>query len=99
MIPNVYKNPQPPANVTVGTGATNVIGFNSGRGLVTLVNLSNQDIFLAFNADAELNKGVPLVGKGASYAINGDGINYYYGPVSAICATGGATLAIQEFKP
>lgn len=84
-------------SVIVGTGSTKVLLFNVQRGYATIVNDSDEDIYLAFGADAALNSGVRLNAMGGAIEIGGGGDNYF-GEVSAICTTGGKRVVVMELN-
>lgn len=84
-------------SVIIGTGSTKVLLFNEERGYATIVNDSDEDIYLALGADAVLNSGVRLNAYGGSLEIGGGGDNYF-GEVSAICTTGGKRVVVMELN-
>ena len=79
---------------TVGSSSTTILAANANRKSAVFVNDSDQTIYLARGATAYLNKGIPLNPKGGAYEINSN--NLYKGVVTAICASGGKVLCVEE---
>lgn len=96
MNPRILEPSQNKA-VVVGSATTKILNFNVQRGYATIVNDSDEDIYLALGADAVLNSGVRLGKNGGSFEIGGGGDNYF-GEVSAICASGGKRLVVMELN-
>ena len=83
-----------PKGVSVGNTTTSVLGANPNRGFADFVNDSDEVIFLAKAITAVMNEGIRLNAAGGSHTI--DGSNPYYGPLSAICASGSKVLTVTE---
>lgn len=81
--------------VTVGTTSTLVLGKNTKRGYCTIVNDSNETVYLAFGHPAVLHQGTPLNPKGGATSI-GEGADNYFDEVYAICASGNKVLCVTE---
>ena len=81
-----------PDNVTVGSSTTAVVAANNNRKYLTITNISDESIFIAWSEDAEQNKGEMLTANG--------GTRTWFNPptnaLNAICASGSKLLAIQE---
>ena len=95
-VPRILKSATNKA-VVVGSGSTQVLAHNSTRGYATIVNDSDEAIYLAFAQSASLNSGTRLNPRGGSYEIGGGGDNYW-GEVYAICSSGGKVLTVSEFN-
>lgn len=77
--------------VTVGSTSTSVLASNSGRKSATLVNDSNETIYLALGASASMNSGIRLNASGGSARVSN-----YTGAITAICASGSKNLTVVE---
>jgi len=78
--------------ISIGAVSTLVVAANSSRNILTLVNDSSQDIYIALGTDAILNKGRRLNKRGGTFTISGE--YPYKGAIYAICITGGANLCL-----
>lgn len=82
------------ASVTVGNTSTAVIAAQARHSGAILTNDSDEAMYLAIGANAEMNKGIRLNANGGSITLNED-----MGPgdgVWGICASGGKNLCYQE---
>jgi hypothetical protein len=70
------------AAVDVATASTLIVAENSRRKLLTIVNASDQDIWLRFQSPAEIGKGIFVSAGGFTLEI-GDG-NLWVGPIYGI---------------
>ena len=82
-----------PSSVTVGTTSTRVVAENPQRTFLQLVNISDENIFLAFGQKAVLNKGLCLIPNGVFTMVQE---NLSLLNMTAICTSGSKTLTIQE---
>lgn len=84
-----------PSALTVGTSSLIALPANANRLQATLVNTSaSARIFLNYGSTAQQNQGITLMPNGGTYEINTT--NPYFGVISAISSTAGATLSILE---
>jgi len=81
-------------NATVGTTSTLVLGANSQRRFLFLVNDSDENIYISLGSAASMNEGILLTPGGGS--LNLDTASMYAGPLYAICASGGKNVTISE---
>lgn len=89
---------------TIGATATLALDANQYRVKATFVNDSNETIYLAKSEGAAMNSGIRLNANGGSFedlptmvTINGRTFAYIYkGAYTAICASGGKVLTVQE---
>ena len=82
-----------PDNVTVAATSTRVMAENPERRFLQLVNISDENIFLAFGVQALQNKGLCLAANGVLTLTEG---NMWLNSIWAICASGSKILTIQE---
>jgi len=82
------------SSVTVGNSSTTVLAANANRKGAVFVNDSDETIYLARGSTAVMNQGIRLNANGGSFEINAT--NLYTGVVSAICASGGKNLCVEE---
>jgi hypothetical protein len=80
--------------VEIGAGNTAVLAVNTSRHFATFVNDGSESVYLQLAATAAMNTGIRLNANGGSYTIST--INLYSGAVSAISASGGNVLTVQE---
>ena len=83
-----------PGAVAVGVSSTGVVGANSARKGLTLVNTSGAKISLSFGVPAVLYSGITLY-PGGSYSMNE--YSFSTAAVNAIASAGSANLGVQEF--
>lgn len=69
------KNLSAPAQVGVNTTSTQILASSKLRSYLLIVNDSDAVIYLAFGADAELNKGIRLNPNGGSYEMDDRGVS------------------------
>lgn len=75
---------------TKGTGQ-----LNQGAKYLRVANMSNSYVFLAFNSDAEIDKGLVLAPKGTpGWFVEFNNDNMIYGVLNGIVESGTATLAV-----
>ena len=92
-----YTSDTTPTNdqTTVGAVTTVVVAVNSARVGGVFCNDSDEVIYLAFGADAVLNKGVRLNAGGGTFTMDGDLV--FVGAINAICTSGQKNLCYTEF--
>jgi len=79
------------SNVTVGTGSTTILAANANRISATIVNDSDQVIYLALGATATMNSGVRINANGGSAEIT-----QYTGQITGICLSGSKRVTVTE---
>jgi len=79
------------AAVTVGSSSTTVLAANTGRKGFSLVNDSDETIYVSFSGTAVSGEGIRLNEKGGSVTDD-----VYQGVITAICASGGKNLTVIE---
>jgi hypothetical protein len=89
-----FKQGKPVGSATVASTSTKILDAVSGRKYTTVVNDSNEVIYINLGGPAELNKFIRLNANGGAYEIGGD--NPFTGEVFAICASGGKNVCIFE---
>jgi hypothetical protein len=77
--------------VTVGSTTTSVVSANADRISLTLVNDSNETIYISKSGTAVMNEGIRLNANGGSVLITD-----YTGAVAAICSSGSKNLTVCE---
>jgi len=81
-------------NVAVGTSSTLVVNLNGKRGLISLGNNSDNDIFLHLTGGtAELNKGHYVASKSTHVFTVGTQV---FSSINAICGVAAQNLCIME---
>jgi len=80
--------------VTIGATTTAVLATKPERKSATLVNDSDEVIYLALGGTAVMNQGIRLNAAGGSYEVNAT--NLYTGAISAICASGTKVLCVTQ---
>ena len=80
--------------VTVGLVSTAVLGSNSGRRFLFLVNDSDENIYVSLGSTAVMNEGILLTSGGGALTL--DIASMWLGDISAICASGGKNLTVSE---
>jgi len=85
-----------PSNVTVGSATTAVLTAAQTADLeyISLTNDSDEAIYIAFGASAEMNKGIRLNASGGSVVWEQSTIPRDVA-VNAICSSGSKTLAVH----
>lgn len=91
LVPNLNTS------ATVGSSSTEVLGVNSQRGYVLLINDSDENMYISLGGDAVLNQGIRLNAEGGSLEI-GIGQDNYWGTVNAICSSGGKNITVMELN-
>lgn len=84
-------------SVTIGTGSTEILSFNDQRGYATIINDSDEDIYLSLEDAAVIRKGILLATPGGTYEIGGGGDNFF-GAVYGICASGSKDVVVTEIN-
>lgn len=79
---------------TIANTSTTALAANADRKTATFVNDSNETIYLRRGATAVMNQAIRLNASGGSFEINAN--NLYTGIVTAICASGGKILCVEE---
>lgn len=87
--------PSTPTSVSVGVASTSVLGANTARTGMTLVNVSAARISLAFGTTAILDSGVTLY-PGGTFSM--DEYDFSTGTVTAIASVAASPLAVQEYS-
>ena len=84
-----------PSNITVGTSSTAVLTDSDTELLeyISIVNDSIEDVYIAFGAAAEMNKGILLTASGGSVVF--EGLSIPKCAINAICSTGSKNLCLQ----
>ena len=78
--------------VSVGATTTVVVTADTDRFYLSLVNDSDEDIYLGLGADAVMNKGIRLNSGGGSVVFEGNAA--FVGRVNAICASGTKNMTV-----
>jgi len=89
-IANVVLN----TKVDVGSSSTSVLGSNSTRRFLFLVNDSDENIYVSLGAIAVMNEGILLTAGGGALTL--DTASMWLGTVSAICLSGSKNLTVSE---
>lgn len=79
--------------VSVGTTATRILAKNSATRAWILVNISDTDIFLAFDNAPALNSGLYLAAGGGWIAQDGENGYLWQGDIYGICSLASKTVA------
>lgn len=88
---------QIPATTLVGDTNTEIIAANNLRSSVFLINIGKQDVWVACDTTALLDKGILLGKNGGSMLI--DSTAFTNGPINGICASGKtSTVTYQELN-
>ncbi len=82
------------SKVTVGATSTKVMDARSGRKYATIVNDSNETMYLNLGGAAVSGEGIRLNASGGSLEIGGD--SPFSGEIYAICASGGKSVALFD---
>jgi len=80
--------------VTVGNTTTEVVAANTARKLLSLVNDSDEAIYIAIGTPAVMNKGARLNANGGTYNVPESIL--IRGAVNAICSSGSKNLTVLE---
>jgi hypothetical protein len=91
--------PQNATNTKVSVAATStlVLAANPARVFATIINNSDETIFLALQDAAVLNEGIRIAASGGGYEINLT--NPFIGNVYAISTSGSKSVTITEVTP
>ena len=81
-------------SVTVGLISTSVLGANSIRRFLFLVNDSDENIYVSLSSTAVMNEGILLTAGGGALTL--DTASMWLGTVSAICLSGSKNLTVSE---
>lgn len=81
-------------SVSVGSSTTEIFAANDDRQSATIVNDSDEEVYLGLGVAAVMNKGIRLNAAGGSYEINLS--NPWVGTVNGICASGSKVVTITE---
>lgn len=85
-----------PATTSVGTSSASAVASNANRKGLTLVNLSNSYIYLAFSGEtAVVGSGLALAPNGGSYEMSP--MTFTTGAINAIADLASSTLGIQQW--
>ncbi len=82
------------SSVTIGSTTTSILTANSGRNFVSLQNDSDEDIYIAFGADAVSAKGINLKSGGSALLLNAVDYDIIREDINGICASGSKTLLV-----
>jgi len=85
------QSPKTDDVVTVGTVSTEILPINIERHTFTLVNDSDEVIYLKYGGTAVLNSGLRLNAGGGSHTDD-----VYSGQITAICVSGGKKVTVLE---
>tara|TARA_R110000824_G_scaffold106038_4_gene250622 strand:- start:8484 stop:9140 length:657 start_codon:yes stop_codon:yes gene_type:complete len=77
--------------VTIGASTTEIVNAFSGRFELTIVNDSDEVIYLGLNEDAVMNEGIRLNPNGGSFSTD-----VFTNPVDGICASGSKNVTVVE---
>lgn len=77
--------------VTVGSSSTLILADNPDRISATIVNDSDEVIYLALDTTAVMNSGIRINASGGSAEIT-----QYTGQISGICTSGGKNVTVTE---
>jgi hypothetical protein len=80
--------------VVVGVVSTLVLGANSGRRFLFLVNDSDENIYVSLGSAAVLGEGILLTAGGGALTL--DIASMWLGGIYAICTSGGKNLTVSE---
>jgi len=83
-----------PANKSIDSATTEILDANTNRKYVCIVNDSNEIVYLAFGADAVMNKGIRLNANGGAF--EAVGTNLTQQTVNGICTNGTKNVTVQE---
>jgi len=84
-------------SVPVGVTATRVLSKNSARRAFLLVNVSDTDIYLAFDAAPVLLSGIPLLANGGHFGQDGEQGYLWQGDIFGVSSLAAKTVAGMEF--
>lgn len=88
---------QTPQKVDVTDSATEIVVANAARVSVYLLNTGEYDVWIAYDVDAQIEKGILLSRLGGSMLV--DAISLSIGAISGICRGGRiSTIISQEFS-
>lgn len=80
--------------VTVGSSTTEVLASNPDRKSATIVNASDEVVYLQLGAAAVSGEGIYLAASGGAFNI--DKNNLFTGAINGICASGGKVVTVTE---
>lgn len=80
--------------VDVGLVSTSVLGANSTRRFLFLVNDSDENIYVSLSSTAVMNEGILLTAGGGALTL--DIASMWLGAISAICLSGSKNLTVSE---
>ncbi len=82
------------SEVTVGATSTAILAAHPKRLTATIVNDSNEPIYVSTGGAAVVGQGIRLNANGGSYEIHAQ--NIYYGAINGICASGSKDVSISQ---
>lgn len=80
------------SKISVGTSSTSVLSAAAGRKWASIVNDSDNVVYLSLGGTAVLNEGIRLNSNGGSFVISAT--NLYTGAVNAIATVAGSNVTI-----
>lgn len=80
--------------VTVGSSSTAILAANPDRKSATIVNASDEVVYLQLGATAVSGQGIYLAASGGAFNI--DKNNLFTGAINGICASGGKVVTVTE---
>lgn len=85
-----------PVQASVGVASATIVAQNVNRAGLTMVNISDGTIYLAFDGNtALLGQGIAVNGKGSAW--NMEGWSFTKGSIQAIGHSASLLIGIQEF--
>lgn len=83
-----------PGSTTVTTSTTEIVPANNSRNFIYLTNVGANDVFIAFDKPAQINKGVLLGSNNGSLTLDKE--SNVLGPINGITASGSSAVIFQE---
>ena len=80
--------------VTVGSSTTAILAVNPDRKSATIVNASDEVVYLQLGAAAVSGEGIYLSAAGGAFNI--DHTNLFTGVINGICASGSKVVTVTE---
>lgn len=80
--------------ITIGSTSTLVMAANEARKFASLINDSDEEIYIALGVAAEMNKGRRINRRGGTLTISGGAP--FRGVIYAICSSGSKNLCTAE---
>lgn len=83
-----------PAKTSVGNTTTEIAAANTSRRYLSIVNDSNEAVYLGIGEDAVMNKGIRINANGGAYEMLGLVLSFK--AINGICLTGAKDVGVQE---